>query len=314
MFDKFSCMPRSSHSTSRLFEKKKSILLILLISLILAGCGKKYERTPSGLEYRFIKRGDGMVAASGSTVKVHYTWHWHDTLVRSTYTTLPHYQALIPGVIFPYDPMEALAQGVHEGDSLEVRLRVDSLIAQGRLNEPPPNTQPGDAWRIGIKVLKVYPFDWSKPGYVDSLITADKKLERDRFDSLQNLRGPERIKAYLSKKGINADWNSYGVAVEWIEKGSGPEADSGKLIKMDYKISTLQGKVFDSNMDTSFHRKSPLEFSALTHYFPEAIDKTIASLPAGSRVCIYIPVMRTRVPGMDGGVSVEDWKMEVKIF
>lgn len=297
----------------RSIHTKKSILLILLIPIILVSCGIKYEKTASGLEYRIVKRGHGMVAASGGTVKVHYTWHWHDTLVRSTYTTLPHYQALIPGVIFPYDPMEALTQGIHEGDSIEVRLRVDSLVAQGRLKEPPPNTQPGDAWLIGIRVLKVYPFDWSKPGYVDSLITVDKKMERDRFDSLQNLQGPERIKEYLSKKEIKADWNTHGVAVEWMEKGAGPVADSGTLMKMDYTISTLQGRVFDSNMDTSFHRKSPLEFKAGTNFFPEAIDKTLASLPAGSRVRIYVPVMRTRVPGMDGGVSVEDWKMDVRI-
>lgn len=153
---------------------------LLFAATLFCGCKPSFRRTASGLEYRIVKKGHGALAGSGSTVKVNYTWHFHDTLVRSTYQSLPHYQALIPGVIFPYDPMEALTQQVREGDSIEVILRADSLIAQGRLKDPPPSIKPGDFWRIGIRVLKVYPFDWSKPGYVDSLITLDKKMERER--------------------------------------------------------------------------------------------------------------------------------------
>lgn len=124
------------------------------------------------------------MATTGSTVKVEYTWHFHDTLVRSTYHTLPHYQALIPGVIFPYDPMEVLVYGVREGDSLEVILRADSLAAQGKIKKDEPNIKPEDFWRIGIRVVKVYPFDMLKPGYADSLIAVDKKADWSRFDSM----------------------------------------------------------------------------------------------------------------------------------
>lgn len=297
---------------SRYLQMNRFIIPLVLI--LAAGCQEPFRHTASGLEYRVVEHGKGLVAESGSTVKVDYTWHFHDTLVKSTYNLMPHYQALIPGVIFPYDPMEALTRQVREGDSIEVILRADSLIAQGRLKNPPPSIKAGDYWRIGMRVKKVYPFNWTRPGYTDSLIEADKKRERSHFDSLQTIQGPERIKEYLSKKGIQAEWNGYGVAVEWLEKGQGAVPDSGKLIRMEYKISNLQGQVFDSNMDTSFHRKSPLELQAVTGYFAEAIDKTLASLPAGSHVRLYIPVMKTKVPGLESGATTEDWVLEARVF
>lgn len=291
------------------------LFYFLLLSLFLFSCQPEFRRTASGMEYRILERGDGLLATTGSTVKVEYTWHFHDTLVRSTYFTLPHYQALIPGVIFPYDPMEALIQGVREGDSLEVILRADSLAAQGKIKKDEPNVRPDDIWRIGIRVLKVYPFDMSKPGYYDSLIAVDKKADRRRFDSIQTRRGPERIKTYLEKKKINAEWNPEGLAIEWIEKGKGPAMRSlpGYVIKLNYHLTTLQGRLLDSNRDTSFHRPSPLEIRAGTAFFPEAIDKTLAFLPVGSRARIYVPVMKTKPPGMEGEASVEDWVLEVEV-
>lgn len=286
----------------------------LLLSFSLASCQPETRRTASGLEYRVVEKGKGELATSGSTVKVEYTWHFHDTLVRSTYFTLPHYQALIPGVIFPYDPMEVLVYGVREGDSLDVILRADSLAAQGKIKKDEPNIKPEDFWRIGIRVVKVYPFDMLKPGNADSLIAVDKKADWLRFVSMQSRRGPERIKAYLEKKKISAEWNPEGLAIEWIEKGKGSRHDSGAVIKLNYHLTTLQGRLLDSNRDTSFHHPSPLEIRAGTAFFPEAIDKTLASLPTGSRARIYVPVMKTKPKGMEGDASVEDWVMEVEVY
>lgn len=88
----------------------------------------------------------------------------------------------------------------------------------------------------------------------------------------------------------------------------------GYVIKLNYHLTTLQGRLLDSNRDTSFHRPAPLEIRAGIAFFPEAIDKTLASLPIGSRARIYVPVMKTKPPGMSGDASVEDWVMEVEVY
>jgi len=287
----------------------------LAILILFASCKPAFRQTASGLEYRIVEKGNGTLAGSGSTVKVNYTWHFHDTLVRSTYNLVPHYQALIPGLIFPYDPMEVLVQGVREGDSVEVLLRADSLFAQGRLPKETPNIKPDDFWRIGIRVLKVYPFDVLNSGRTDSLIGADKKKDFALYDSVQQIRGPERINAYLQKKEIIAEWGPQGIAVEWIEKGKGKFPAAGAAIQLEYELTSLNGRIIDSNKDTSFHRPSPLELKPDMPYFPEAIDQTLRSLPGGSLVRLYIPVMKTKMGGAElGQPPVEDWVLEARIY
>jgi hypothetical protein len=62
-----------------------------------------------------------------------------------------------------------------------VHLRVDSLLQQHRLDSLPPGTKKEDVWTVGIKVLKIFPFD---PLKGDSTIRADQLAENRKFDSL----------------------------------------------------------------------------------------------------------------------------------
>ena len=153
-----------------------------LAALVLFSCspeGGGFKTTESGLQYRIIKGpGSGPPATTGATVKTHRYWYFRDTLRMTDRDTMPHYQALIPGLIFPYDISEALMQGVREGDSLVVRLRIDSLVAKKLMQKAPDRTQPHDAWVIGIKVLKVFPFH---PLMSDSIIRSDQMQEIARL-------------------------------------------------------------------------------------------------------------------------------------
>lgn len=163
-----------------------SSLLILFIVSCSGPANNEFRKTASGLEYKIISGGNnGPAAGSGATVKLHHTWYRHDTVWQSSRNGKPFYQQLIPGLIFPYDPFETLINGVRENDSVMVKLRVDSLISQHKLDALPPGTKKGDVWTVGIKVLKVFPFD---PLLSDSIVMSDKMRESREYDRKINSR------------------------------------------------------------------------------------------------------------------------------
>lgn len=285
----------------------------IFISLFFIACQPGYKRTESGLQYKIFETGSGPAAVAGSTVKLHYSQLLHDTVTGTTEGKLPYYKALIPGTIFPYDPFEALTKGVRSGDSVVVIQRIDSLMKKGKLTQLPPHLKPTDELIIRIKVLKVFPFDIMKPGHADSLIRIDKEAERNKMDSLQTVLGPKRVEEYLHSKNITAALQQHGTYVEIMKAGDGMQADSGKNVVVKYKVANLQGKVLDTNMDTSFRRTEPLKFVVGSAYMPRSVDLAIRGLKRGGHARIYIPAMVAVRDMPNGGEqpSYEDLVFEV---
>ena len=259
-------------------RKLTALPCIVILLFHLAACEAGYKHMESGLQYKVVESGSGNVSTAGSTVKLHYEQVLHDTVVGSTFGKLPYYKALIPGTIFPYDPFEVLTKGVRAGDSIVVIQRMDSLLKKGKLAKLPAHLKPEDVMIVRIKILKVFPFEIMRAGYADSLVTADKETERRTFDSVQSVLGPKRVEEYLRKKNIVASINTTGTYVEVIGAGEGPQPDSGRKVSLKYTVSSLQGKVLDTNMDTSFQKKGPLSFVMGTGYMLPSVEHAITTI------------------------------------
>lgn len=268
-----------------------SLLFIVSFSVLMA-CNPTVHKTESGLEYIVIPGNKGgPQAATGSTVKLHYSQLFHDTVTASTFDKMPYYKALIPGTIFAYDPFEVLAHGVREGDSIVVTLRMDSLVSKGKIAKLPPHILPTDKIITSIKVLKVFPFDIMHAQQNDSLIYLDKTIERKRIDSIQTIIGPKRVQEYLTQQKITATPTAAGAYLQVLNAGTGALVDTGKLVFLQYKVSTLKGKVMDTNMDTTFHHTNALTFEVGTEYMMKPVDEAIRGLKKDGHAKIYIPAM-----------------------
>lgn len=272
-------------------RKLTALPCIVLSLFLLAACEAGYQRTESGLQYKIVESGTGPASAAGTTVKLHYEQVLHDTVTGSTFGKLPYYKVLIPGTIFPYDPFEVLTKGVRAGDSIVVIQRMDSLLKKGKLERLPPYLKPEDELIVRIKILKVFPFQIMRPGYTDSLVAADKESERRLLDSVQSILGPKRVEEYLRKKNIVASIDANGTYVEIIQPGEGPQADSGKKVSLKYKVSSLQGKLYDGNMDTGSQSKSALSFVLGTGYMLPSVEHAIGMIKKGGHARVYIPAM-----------------------
>ncbi|MFN2439822.1 MAG: hypothetical protein ABR503_11535, partial [Chitinophagaceae bacterium] len=98
----------------------------------------------------------------------------------------------------------------------------------------------GDKVTTSIKILKVFE--------TPQEATNDEEAGRNAFLEKEQAV----VKDYVSKKNINAHPVGKGTYAEIIEPGTGADVDLGKYVTVKYRGQTFAGKVFDTNMDTTF--------------------------------------------------------------
>jgi len=89
-----------------------------------------------------------------------------------------------------------------------------------------------------------------------------------------------------------------GLRYQFIQRGSGKQAESGKTVAVHYEGSLENGKVFDS----SYPRKKPIEFRLGQGQVIEGWDEGIALLKVGDKARFVIPSDLGYGPAGAGGV------------
>jgi len=98
------------------------------------------------------------------------------------------------------------------------------------------------------------------------------------------------VKEFLAKKGIkNTQRTPGGAYVEILEPGTGVQVDSGKYVSVMYKGQTFAGKVFDSNMDSTFKHTDPMGFQVGAGQMIRGFDEGVRLLKEGGKGRFYIP-------------------------
>ena len=265
-------------------------LVFLSAVIAVGGCRQQVVyRTASGLEF-MLYHGDnatGPVAGSGATVKVNYTLRYGDSVLHSTVRSMPLYQPLIPGLIAPYSPMEALGAGVRPGDSLVVWQRVDSMQRKGLLRELPKGWRMSDRLTATMKVLAVFSFDYMR---TDSAVRADKLAEATAWLDGEQRRAFAHMAGWLKEQSIAAKPVGDGVFVQVLAEGSGAVADSGSTVSLRYEMRNLSGRMLDANTDTSFHHLPVLVARLGSGQLPPVIDGVLRGWHSGSHLKIFIPL------------------------
>jgi len=264
----------------------------MIALLLFAGCSlgchvRTIYRTASGLKYQIFPATDPgpLAAGSGATVKVKYSIRHGDTVIQTTTDQMPLYKLLIPGLIYPYHWTEALGN-TRAGDSLVVEQTVDSLLKKGLLARIPAGWTSSDRVVTTAKVIRVFPFD---PLHTDSLVRADKEAEAKGLLEQARVEGSERIRKYLTGRGLAATLARSGAYVQIVEPGRGPLPHAGSTISLQYQCATLKGHVLDANTDSSFHHPPVLSVPIGQGLPSPVIGETLRTLPIGTHARIYLP-------------------------
>lgn len=262
---------------------KKSILFLILAAMIFAGCNLSgYKRTKTGLYYKIIPSG-GKPLKLGQYVKIQVNGFIHDSAFFDTRTAMAFY-GQVDSVGRPHDFSEIIHL-MGAGDSAVTIQFVDTLLKYPGL-QLPPFFRKGDKIKSCLRIVKVFDsLPDAKRSYDDDLVIFREK--EDAKNTANYEKSNKELAEFIAKNKINATQTPKGVYVEVKEAGTGLSADSGKLIGVKYTGMTLDGKVFDGNIDNG--RKDTLQFVMNSGGMIAGFEEGIKGQKVGAKLRLYVP-------------------------
>lgn len=260
---------------------RKSIMLLSIGigagMLFMTSCKSgmtSFKETPSGLKYKIVHDEHGDTARPGDFMKMSIRTIVHDSVLMDTKTQGPGYTwvPLQKASGRKYDMMEGFAL-LSKGDSAVFEIPADSVM--NPMNRP-PFVDSGDVIRLYAKVLDIR----NEEGYKSA-------LEKEKI--AQKQKDADIIKAYLDSTGQKATATDDGVYVIVKKEGTGDLAQDGQTVSIMYTGKTLEGKVFDSNMDSSFHHTDPLVFPLGQRRMIAGMESGMKLLKKGAEATLVIP-------------------------
>lgn len=268
----------------------KQILFAAAATVLVAGCNNvDYKKTKGGMPYKIFTNGKNPKLKVGQVMKFHFTRKLNDSVMATTYTDGPQYYPVTTQSA-PYDISEVILE-LRKGDSVYAVQAIDTFLRQAKTMNPPPQIPPqfkaGDKMITTIKVLDV--FENEQAARADQEQERARAFKNDKKIQDQLRKDNQAIASYLQQNGIQAQQTENGVYYQVLSQGNGPKITKGKFVSLMYKGQTLAGKIFDTNMDTSFKHTDPLNFQVGQGQMLRGFDEAIQQLKKGDKARFFIP-------------------------
>ncbi|MBM3432085.1 MAG: hypothetical protein FJX92_03650 [Bacteroidetes bacterium] len=280
---------------------KINLSLLLFGALFITACQlANLKKTPGGMPYQIFSDAKQPKVKMGGFLKLAITQSINDSVVFTNKGKIPNYIPVV-NQSFPYDISEIWSQ-LRLGDSVIATQLIDTFMKRspGGL---PPSFKKGDRIITRVKVLAIFDNDNLR------MIDADKEVEAFKKKEI------EEVAAYVKKNSATATRTPNGVFVQILEPGTGNLIDSGKYVSVNYTGRTFDGKIFDSNVDTSFQHTEPLSFTVGAGQMIPGFDEGIRSFRPGAKGILYLPSMQGYGPmGSNGIKGYEHLKFEIQIL
>lgn len=267
---------------------KKITQLVLALAAIttMAACGGvNYKKTKSGLMYKYVTKGSGAPAKEGAFLKIHYTQKINDSLLVSSYSSMPVYAPVTKGQPDAYDVSE-LFTDMRKGDSLVVVQLIDTLLKKYPPNSMPPFMKSGDRLVWTLKITDVFADE--------AAVNKDRQAEMAKAQAAEFekqkvtlAKETKELEAWLAGKKINAQKTGMGTYVVVQDPGTGDQADSGKVVTVHYigkKVS--DEKIFENSHDAG---RQPYTFQLGTRNAIAGWDEGLKLFKKGGKGVLYIP-------------------------
>lgn len=275
--------------------KKINVLLSILAIVAISSCGKNsgYKETEEGVSYKILKEGDSDVKPREGD----YIWiksviiaenDGKDTVIYDSRKYPQEGPILISKPLFKGDVFDAF-KSMNLHDSTEFLFISDTLIKYQEGNFP-KNINSGSKIKIIVKL--------------DSITTKEKvqKMQAQYMADMQKSEQKEQdtLQKYLVDHKITTKPTASGLYYIELKKGSGKQAVAGSVVKVNYTGSLLNGRVFDSSIESVAKKYSldviqkgrkyePIEFELGRDQIIQGWHEAIAMMKEGGKAKLIIP-------------------------
>lgn len=232
----------------------------------------------NGLTYRIWKDAPGPSPVVGDFITIHTKAYVGDSILfssRQVNNNEPFELQVRPAQQPRFDLMDGFLF-LSEGDSATFRMPLDSILAMGAPELP-----------------------WMKKGagmiFDQEIVVVKQKKQADAFKEKQEkaqaqiAKDEQTLKQYFTKNNIKAQKHLSGLYYKINKVGTGDTARAGQKVTVNYTGRTIEGKTFDSNVDTAFKHVEPFSFVLAQGQVIPGWDIGVGLLKKGSKATLYIP-------------------------
>ncbi len=266
--------------------KKTNILLFIVSIVFLASCSDGFKKTKTGLKYKIFESASGEKLNPGDLVKFQYKVIYKDSVVQTTYGTLPAFDMVDPNGRH-HDFSEVLSK-LKVGDSL-VTIQLHDSLASNPAYGVPRYLKKGQTQQSTLKIVAVYKENPATGKSARDAAFSDYEKEVMTFKAKEMAA----IEKYLSQNNIKADKLNDNFYLQILEEGNGAKADSGKVVGINYSGAVIGGRFFDSNVDkakqVAKHDLETFYFTAKESGAIQGLLEAITYFKVGTKANVYIP-------------------------
>lgn len=255
-----------------------TLAIALSTGMTFSSCAQEeYKTTEGGLEYKYIKKGKGLVAPTlGDVAELNVIFRIGDSVIVNTLEMnngepVPQ---MIQEPMFPGDLSEGMML-MREGDQITFRMLADSMSS--KTGQPlPPFAKSGDyfSWDVTMLSLK-------------SQEQMEKEMAEQAAKQLKIDHG--LLEDYFKKNNISPQKTESGIYYVIHEEGKGANPQAGQMVSVNYTGTKMNGEKFDSNVDPAFNHVEPLQFKLGQGQVIKGWDEGLTLLKRGAKATLYIP-------------------------
>ncbi len=272
---------------------KKTLIILSLAALAITGC-QQFKKGEGGMLYKIHTDKDGPTIKDGDFISINVVQKTDDDSVMYSsyeYDRPAFLNVQKPG--YKGDIFSALGL-LSEGDSATFKMDIDTLEAAMKKQGNPSQTRPKGKYIVyTFTVKKVIP----KGTKTDSVFNATiQEFLKKEIDIAKNSE-TAKINKFIASKSYTPQTTASGLRYVVTHQGAGPAAAKGDTVEVNYTVSLLTGKIFDSSIPEV--AKGAVTYNPQRPYAPiktpaglgqsiPGFDEALLMFPKGSKVTLIL--------------------------
>lgn len=277
--------------------------MVILAALIVLACSGSEKETPNGFKFQVLKEGDGTVVKPGQYMVYHFVVMdskdsvWADSFERG-YPELAEIGDSLQAAT--EDGYGQMLRMLSKGDSVKFEMPVTEIFKEMAKRPVPPEIDSTLSIRYLISVEEILNKD--QLAEFQSKVEQEYYANEEKKSQEQLGKDTVTINNYLESKGITATKLPSGMSYVITQEGSGPVAQSGQTVLVNYTGYLLDGTYFDSSVESIAIEKGVYDSLRAARYpyqpFEVTIDQSsviqgwhlaLKQMNKGAKGTFYIP-------------------------